>query len=221
MRSNVTSWVFKKLNQGPNTIPRRLKFAKQNKILKSKELLTWLDLGAGNGTYLKFMSNDSYGLDIVPNIKRKIFKYNFLKSVPIKYRETADVIWCSALIEHVLRPHEFLIDIKKFLKPEGVLVIIAPNTLRFNPFVWSGTYAADHVNFFNQNTLRLTLQYAGYQVLFKGSPSFGKYGGRFGFISPNTMIIAKPIVNFQYSDKAHKIITKGGKIKFKDVNLGH
>jgi SAM-dependent methyltransferase len=189
--------------------------------LKSKESLTWLDLGAGNGTYLKFMSNDSYGLDMVPNIKKKIFKYNFLKSVPIKYRETADVIWCSALIEHVLRPHEFLIDIKKFLKPEGVLVIIAPNTLRFNPFVWSGTYAADHVNFFNQNTLRLTLEYAGYQVLFKGSPSFGKYGGRFGFISPNIMIIAKPIVNFQYSDKAHKIFTNSGKIKFKDVNLGH
>jgi SAM-dependent methyltransferase len=221
VRSSITQWLFKKINQGPNTIPRRLNFAKQNNILKAKESLVWLDLGAGDGTYLKFMSNNSYGLDMVPNIKRKVFKYNFLESVPNKYIETADVIWCSALIEHVLRPHEFLIEIKKFLKPDGVLVIIAPNTLRFNPFVWSGTYAADHVNFFNQNTLRLTIQYAGYQVLFKGTPSFGKYGSKLGFISPNIMIIAKPIIDFQYPDNACKVITKSGKIKFKAVNIGH
>jgi 2-polyprenyl-3-methyl-5-hydroxy-6-metoxy-1,4-benzoquinol methylase len=77
----------------------------------------WLDLGSGDGTYLKFMSNQSLGLDIKANLKKKIRSWNFNDPIPSDLIGKFSVIWCSNLIEHVLRPHEFLLTIKKFFAP--------------------------------------------------------------------------------------------------------
>jgi SAM-dependent methyltransferase len=221
MAKRLTQWVFKKINRSPETEPRRLKFAKNLKILREKSSEIWLDLGAGNGTYLKFMSEKSFGLDIKKNLESKIYAWNFNDKVPIEHAATCDVIWCSALIEHVLRPHEFFIEIKKFLKHDGVIVITAPLTHLFNPLYLSGTYHGDHVNFFNAKTLRLTIERAGYEILFEGSPSFKRIGQKLYFISPNIMIVAKPVLNFQYPQSAHKYLDKNQDIQFKDENIGH
>ena len=133
MSTRLTQWIFRKINKGPDVEPRRLKFAKTLKPIRNKCSGVWLDLGAGNGTYLRFMNEKSFGLDIKQNLEKKIYSWNFNDKVPIKNIGTVDLIWCSALIEHVLRPHEFLVEIKKFLKHNGVVVIIAPLTHIFNP----------------------------------------------------------------------------------------
>jgi SAM-dependent methyltransferase len=217
----LTQWVFQQINRGPEVEPRRLKFAKNLKLIRSKSSGVWLDLGAGDGTYLKFMNEKSFGLDIKQNLEKKIYSWNFNDKVPVEYRETADVIWCSALIEHVMRPHEFLVEIKKFLKRNGVLIIIGPLTHMFNPFYLSGTYHGDHVNFFNAKSFRLTIERAGYEVKYQVSPSFKKIGQKIYFISPNIMIVAKPILNFQYPESAHKYLDKDQNIQFKEGNFAH
>ena len=221
MSKRLTQWIFRKINKGPNVEPRRLKFAKALKPIRSKCSGVWLDLGAGNGTYLSFMNEKSFGLDIKQNLQNKIHSWNFNDKVPIRYAATVDLIWCSALIEHVLRPHEFLVEIKKFLKHDGVVIITAPLTHIFNPLFLNGTYHGDHVNFFNTRTLTLTIERAGYEILFKGSPSFKKIGQKFYFISPNIMIVAKPIQNFQYPQSAHKYLDNNQNIQFKEENFGH
>ena len=221
MSKRLTQWIFEKINKGPGVEPRRLKFAKNLKSIRSKSSGVWLDLGAGGGTYLKFMNEKSFGLDIKQNLENKIYSWNFNDKVPAKYVATADLIWCSALIEHVLRPHEFLVEIKKFLKHDGVIIITGPLTHMFNPLYLSGTYHGDHVNFFNAKTLRLTIERAGYEVVFEGSPSFKKIGQKIYFISPNIMIVAKPILNFQYPESAHKYLDKNQNIQFKEENFGH
>ena len=221
MSKRLTLWIFRKINKGPDFEPRRLKFAKNLKSIRTKSSGVWLDLGAGDGTYLRFMNEKSFGLDIKQNLEKKIYSWNFNDKVPVTYTATADLIWCSALIEHVLRPHEFLVEIKKFLKHNGVVVIIAPLTHIFNPLFLSGTYHGDHVNFFNLTTLKLTIERAGYEILFKGSPSFKRIGQKFYLISPNVMIVAKPIQNFQYPQSAHKYLENNQHIQFKEENFGH
>ena len=160
-RNKITHWVLLKINKGPTKIPRRLKFAQELKIVQPLLTKKWLDLGAGDGTYLSFMSDQSIGLDIKPNLQKKIRSWNFDNTVPNDLIGQIDVIWCSNLIEHVLRPHEFLLHIKKFLKPSGLLIICCPQTLLRNPFIFKGALHGDHVNFFNLTTLKLTIKFAG------------------------------------------------------------
>jgi SAM-dependent methyltransferase len=221
MTNRLAQWIFEKINRGPETEPRRLKFAKNLKVLREKSSGIWLDLGAGNGTYLKFMSEKSFGFDIKQNKESKIYAWNFNHKVSVEHTAICDVVWCSALIEHVLRPHEFLVEIKKFLKRDGVIVMTAPLTHLFNPLYLKGTYHGDHVNFFNAKTFRLTIERAGYEILFEGSPSFKWIGQKLYFISPNIMIVAKPLQNFQYPRSAHKYLDKNQNIQFKEENMGH
>ena len=54
----------------------------------------WLDLGAGDGTYLRYMSQDSYGLDIKGDADRKIQSWNFNSEVPDILQSSTDVVWC-------------------------------------------------------------------------------------------------------------------------------
>ena len=49
----------------------------------------------------------------------------------------------------------------------------------------------------------------------------GKYHVLGGAISPNVMIVAKPIQNFQYPQSAHKYLDNNQNIQFKEENFGH
>jgi SAM-dependent methyltransferase len=219
--NKITQWLFKKINKGIDVEPRRLKFAKSINLVSLKKNGVWLDLGAGNGSYLRFMNEKSFGLDIKQDEEKKIYSWNFNDKIPDTFKASADIIWCSALIEHVLRPHEFLIEIRKFLKPNGLLLIVAPITHRFNPMFLSGTYHGDHVNFFNPITLKLTLERAGYKILFEGATSFKKIGQKFYFFSPNILFVLEPISDFQYPITAAKYLGHDQNIVFKEENFGH
>jgi len=91
----LTQITFNKINQGPSKMPRRLKLARKIKIVKPKVFKKWLDLGAGDGTYLKFMSPDSLGLDIKSNTEKRIKSWNFNDPIPSDLENNFDVIWCS------------------------------------------------------------------------------------------------------------------------------
>ena len=114
-----------------------------------------------------------------------------------------------------------MIKIKKFLKPDGILIIACPQTFRKNPFIYKGTLQGDHVNFYNLSTLKLSIKYCGYQILFAGTPSFPKLGSKFAFIAPTIMVVACPIMNFQYPASAHKVLDGNGNVIFKEENFGH
>ena len=202
-------------------MPRRLQFALR--LLRDSQGV-WVDVGAGSGHYLTFMPRDSFGLDINENQTKKIYYWNFLQDFPEKSFGAADVIWCSNLIEHVLDPHRFLINLKKIFKSDdSILLIACPNSVILKRGPWKGALAADHVNFFNLNTLKLTLKFAGYDIRFAGCPSIpwipiwlSKLIGPFG---PTLLVAAKAISDFQYGPTAHKILDFEGSIRYKDESL--
>ena len=202
-------------------MPRRLKYASNLSICQAKKNGVWIDMGAGIGHYLNFMSSSSYGLDLNEVKEKKIYSWNFNDEPRKQDLYTADVLWCSNFLEHVLRPHEFLIKIKKILKPDGLLIISVPNTTLFNKGPFSGTLQGDHVNFYNNSTLKLTIEFAGYEILFSGTSSFPKFGKVLAKIGPTLMIVARPKAKFQYPAGAHKLLNKDGEIEFKNESLGH
>src|SRR3989344_1464306 len=79
-----------------------------------------------------------------------------------------DVIFANNLLEHLYAPHEFLCTIKKYLKPEGFLILGVPcipiifPLLRLKKF--QGSLADAHINFFTKNTLRKTVERAGWDI---------------------------------------------------------
>jgi hypothetical protein len=84
---------------------------------------------------------------------------------------------------------------------------------------WRGFLAADHVNFFTPRTLRLTLERAGFRVVFLGSASLPwvpRWLARLlRFVSPNVLVAGVPVPDFQYPDKAHKRLDEGGRVVFR------
>jgi len=198
-------------------IPRRLSFCTRLKFLPAGK---WLDIGAGAGGYLRFMPENSVGLDIVEDKSKSIYKWNFLDPLPERFTSEFDVVWCSNFIEHVLDPRRFLIRLRRVLRTDNssVILIACPNTISFRKGPWRGTLAEDHVNFFNIRTLKLTIEFAGYEVLFAGCPSFPflpLWASRLiGSIGPTILVAARPINEFQYGPGACKVINEEGEIEF-------
>lgn len=85
-----------------------------------------------------------------------------------------DCIIASEVIEHLFQPNNFLANVKKLLKPQGVLILTTPNFLfwknrfkmLFGKFEYedSGFYDKGHISFFTRNSLNKELEKAGFQV---------------------------------------------------------
>ena len=167
------------------------------------------------------MPESSYGLDLNELQGKKIYRWNFNAEPRNEDISAADVLWCSNFLEHVLRPHELLLKIKKLLKPDGLLIVAVPNTTLFSKGPYSGALQGDHVNFFNNATLKFTIEFAGYEILYSGTSSFPKFGTLLAKIGPTLMVVARPKENFQYPPGAHKLLNQNGEMEFKSESLGH
>lgn len=105
-----------------------------------------LDIGCGYGDLYKIgrvnISN-YYGIDKDPNLIRSLrFKHPecrfFVKDVdddPLDLDRKFDIIVLSAMIEHVFNQKFCLMECRKYLKPNGKIVITTP-TIFGNDFVY-------------------------------------------------------------------------------------
>src|SRR5690606_24063217 len=93
-----------------------------------------LDCPSGKGVYLKHFGSGSVGLDLqdecVEYGKREgldIRSCNLEQDSHWPVEEGAfDYIWCSNYFEHALSPHHLLIKARKYLKPNGTILIPVP-----------------------------------------------------------------------------------------------
>lgn len=139
--------------------------------LKEKKVL---DIGCSYGEFLAHFGPGSVGVsiekeEVAYGAKRGLdIHYGNIESDEFVLEEKFDVIFANNIFEHLYSPHHFLITIKKYLKPDGVLILGVPcvpkivSLLRINKF--HGALATGHINFFTKTTLRFSVLRAGWNV---------------------------------------------------------
>jgi SAM-dependent methyltransferase len=130
-----------------------------------------LDVGGGNGHFLKYMGYKSatvldisdLGLAFAKKFGYHTIKADVLKRYPIP-EESYDVAYCFEVLEHLDKPNKTLCEIHDILKKNGTLFISVPN---FKP---DGIH---HKKRWKYNELRADLKKCGYNILwFKKIPRF-------------------------------------------------
>lgn len=210
------------------SIPRRLRTAMDKYPLSISKVL---DCPSGTGVYLKHFGPGSVGLDLQDDCVEAGSKSGLdIRSCNLEQDSkwpveegSFDFIWCSNYFEHSLSPHHFLIKARKYLKPNGVILIPVPvlpssNMIRvalekISP-VWKEVYAADHINFFTDYSARKTVEFAGFHDVKSFVASFPDRP--FSIIAElfkpfwfSLLISAQKTENWNYPQKAHKTLIDG------------
>lgn len=185
-------------------------------ILKLREKKV-LDLGCGYGEYLVEFGKNSMGvtstLDEVAYGKEKnirITRGNVEYIDELGLHESFQAIWANNLFEHLLAPHAFLIKLKTVANKDTILILGVPVVPRIASLMkitkFRGALAGAHVNFFTKETLKLTVERAGWTVL--GARSFFFTNKLLdwitSFFAPHIYIVAQNNEGFRYPDKKLK-----------------
>lgn len=177
-----------------------------------------LDIGCGNGNFLRvarILGWETYGIE--PNLFNAIESSKYASVKFGKMREDSfkenyfDVITCHSMFYYVEKPLVFLNNIKKMLKPKGIIVIKPiPNVDSFyakmNIFQLLKSYPPGKVYYyFSTKTINLLVKKAGLKVMSSTTSGLGTF-------TKNRIKIEKN------SDKPKKYRTKSKrKNKFKDI----
>lgn len=136
-----------------------------------------MDMGCGYGAFMQRFGKDSigittdqhevdYGKETGKNI---IFGNVELLGEAMLQTNEFEVFWANNLFEHLLSPHAFLVNLKKFAKPDALLILGVPvvpkisNLMNIRKF--RGSLASPHINFFTKETLCLTAERTGWNII--------------------------------------------------------
>lgn|SRR5262245_709620 len=91
-----------------------------------------------------------------------------------------DMVLCRHVLEHSYDPVQMLRQLKKLLRPQGILAIEVPSLetklASFFGKHWDGYYVPYHPVHFTQGSLAASLEAAGFTVLRQGSAEMPKMG---------------------------------------------
>ena len=197
--------------------PRRVAFALRHFGLGTKAVL---DVGCGAGEHLVHFGPGSMGPELQERLVAEarargleVRQWDVSRGLPADLAGRFDAVWCSNFLEHVMSPHLFLLDCRQALRPGGLVIAVVPLTRRLAFGPWRGHLAADHVSFFTSATLRLTVERAGYEMVFLGThtlPWLPRWvAAALRVVAPGVIVAARPIQGFQYPAKAHKRLVDG------------
>ena len=127
-----------------------------------------LEAGCSYGHFLIHLPQGSVGIEIQPrmieftrSLGLKVISANIEERIPVS-SSSFDMIYCNAVLEHMVSPHNLLIEFHRILKPDGKLVIGVPNMDAIN---YKGWKALEHLYAYNKKSLEFLLERAGFQVV--------------------------------------------------------
>ena len=108
---------------------------------------TLLDIGAGTGDFLVVAKNDGWQTTgIEPSIKAKTIAINkgvnFADNLSDFKANSFDVITMWHVLEHVPNLDEYILELKRLLKPTGTILIAVPNFKSFDANYYGRFWAA-------------------------------------------------------------------------------
>ena len=113
-----------------------------------------LDIGCGLGNFARYRKNTEVA-DInhvgIKQLKKDGFKAYLIKNnkIPVK-DEAYDSLLMDNVLEHIKNPNNLLLECKRIIKPNGVLLIGVPGKRGFNS-------EKDHKIYYNQAKLKSKL----------------------------------------------------------------
>ena len=125
-----------------------------------------IDVGCGDGGLLKALKDRDYknsmGLDpSVDSVSYLREKYDLngmigsIYDIPVELYGHYDVVIFKMVLEHVLYPDECIKNLKKLLKPDGLLFLFMPNAEGFGQYICDlpNYFNFEHINYFTSKTL--------------------------------------------------------------------
>ncbi|MGH7141433.1 MAG: class I SAM-dependent methyltransferase [Minisyncoccia bacterium] len=176
------------------------------------------DIGCSYGEFLAHFGPGSAGITIAPEesayargcgldvIVGNIEDPLFTQAVGRRF----DAVFANNIFEHLYSPHAFLLGVKTLLTQDGVLILGVPCVPKIVSFMrvqkFRGALASQHINFFTRDTLRLTVESAGWTVEDVRGFRFGSRTANhaINFVYPHFYVIARPDATFAYSEKRQK-----------------
>lgn len=148
-------------------------------LVPSDQECSVLDVGCGTGlnaSHLKGMGHKVTGVDLSPVAIEKFKAAGFdgevcdvIEGLPFK-DDTFDIVFSSEVIEHLADTDRFLNELKRVLRPNGLLILSTPNSAFwvFRVLGLLGQTATEiqhpgHIRFFSVASLRDHLAATGFQ----------------------------------------------------------
>ncbi|RJP70896.1 MAG: class I SAM-dependent methyltransferase [Ignavibacteriales bacterium] len=178
--ASQTEWLY---NQRKKELLGR--FTKAEQLLNKKENINFLDVGCGEGNALAEAAKRNWnatGIDITDNRNEnaKTENINFKTGSLLEQNfpaDTFDFVYMDSVLEHTLQPLEYLTEIKRILKKNGIVYVGIPNedclfnTIRKIVFTLTGKGNISvkikpfdtpyHVVGFNKSSLQFIVNKAG------------------------------------------------------------
>ncbi len=175
-----------------------------------------LDIGCSYGEFLIHFGKGSTGVTVTQtevDYGRGLgldIRLSNIESDDFALEKRYDVIFANNIFEHLYSPHHFLIKIRKYLKPDGLLILGVPCIPKITSLVkfpkFRGSLAVEHINFFTRDTLIHTVKRGGWEVFsargFHFSNSF--VDALCNPLYPHIYVCARPIPDFTYPERRLK-----------------
>lgn len=156
----------------------RVREASERLYLDSQSPGRLLDVGCGDGSFLHRMQQKGWqvaGVDFDPQaVAAARRRYGLelvvgdLQSAQFG-RESFDAVTLNHVIEHLFDPRETLQEVRRVLRPGGLLVVVTPNPEslghRRHGAHWFGLDPPRHLHLFPPATLRRVVEQAGFRIV--------------------------------------------------------
>lgn len=194
-----------------------------------------IDVGCGDGKHLAHFGEGSIGIDgrrLENAPKYRFIEWNFdleLSSLVTAHGIAPQrFVWCSDVLEHHPAPHRFLLDLRRCLIDDGILLLGVPLV---NPLgslrvfsrsralnFFRGYLSQDHVNFYTYRSLRSTVEFAGFDVIDWYSPFLPLRRPPMFGLEPITVLMLRKNPTWQYGPKAYKTLDENGRMQWKKLS---
>jgi 2-polyprenyl-3-methyl-5-hydroxy-6-metoxy-1,4-benzoquinol methylase len=202
--------------------------------LITKPASTILDAGCGGGVLAKILSSSGHTvdgvtisadeLDMARPFVRCVYLHNLEIGLPLELQPNQyDYVVCSHVLEHIVYPEKLLNDIKKVLKPGGLLIVALPNIMHYRSrmklvagkfdYANAGIWDYTHVKWYTFKTANQLLLNAGLTIELATVTGELPFNSLFGKILPGFIReliyrlltgISKGLFGYQLLFKARK-----------------
>jgi 2-polyprenyl-3-methyl-5-hydroxy-6-metoxy-1,4-benzoquinol methylase len=146
-----------------------------------------LDIGCGSGNFLARMQTDGwecFGIEPDPDARAMASRYSGITVTEESHLsewmdETFDAITLWHVLEHVYDLHKRLAEIKRLLKPGGILILALPNpssadALKYGSY-WAAWDVPRHVHHFKPSVVHELLHSKGFRFLYSRGMVYDAY----------------------------------------------